>query len=321
MLQPRNFILFCTVLLVLACPREETFDPSEHPPSPIEVPADEVEAEAVPEKKEGVRLLDAGAEPRELLRYDIPADSEASLDMIMAMRMKHPQEMEIPAITIKMHLTDVKVDPEGFQYRFSFDEPTVAKDAPDVPADRREELRRDLAPMGELGGHASLDRRGMIRDVSISELTGHPELNQFINELEQSIRTMTMPLPEEPVGVGASWEMIETQHLNELTFQQHTKMTLRERDGGRLVIESDVSQSADTQEIPNPQLPPDAKMIVREMTGSASGVSYVDLGSLLPYRPTTSKSSTSMKTEIQFQDQRQQMDMVMEVDLTLQPAD
>lgn len=326
MFEQRFLVPLFACLLLLGCPSEEKFDPSEHPPSPIEMegeakvesPAEEPADEALEGSE--VRLLNPGEEPREELRYRVPEGFEGAIDMVIAMAMRQPQPLEMPPIRLRMNVSDVKVDPEGFAYSFTFDDPTVDGELEDMPPERKEEFLREISQLGMLRGKVSLDNRGMLRDVSFDEPGQSPQLDQLVTEIEQSVRAITTALPEEPVGVGAAWEVVQTHTTNELTLEQRAEMTLRERDGSRLVIGTDVTQSAGRQRLPNPRLPPEAAMYLESMKGSGGGVANVDLASLLPHARTTSSSSTEAIMEIQMNDQRQVVQMVMDLDLTLKGA-
>lgn len=318
------FVLFLAVMLV-ACPRNDKYDPALHPPSSIEKDdldedaeeAEELdETEATADKRVVARLLEPGEEPREKLRYGVRSGLEGSIDMRLSMTMKRPQPLEIPEIVIRMHLSKVQADSEGFSYVVEFDEPKVA-DSDDIPADHLDDLRRDLAGIAALRGVVSLDDRGSIRDVSFSDVVDGLQLEQLVTEIEQAVRTMTMPLPEEPVGIGAVWELVQPFSSNELDFEQRTRMTLKEKDGDKLTIETSVVQSAGRQEVPSPQLPPDARMYVNRLKGESAGVSFIDLSSLLPHDVTTTSSSTEMDMEVHFDGERQAMDMAMEIEVEL----
>jgi hypothetical protein len=312
MLPIRQILLLAVAFVLVACPRDDVYDPSAHPPAPIEVPP-----EAAP--PEVVRVLDTGAEPREVLRYRIPEGFEGSLDITMHMRLTSPQSLELPPIRMRMHLTDVETDGEGFRYRFTFDEPVIDTDEPHrLPPDRVEALRQDISAIAGIRGYAVLDGRGLVREVAYDGSAPSVRLDQLMNELEQSVRSMTVPLPAEAVGVGARWEVVQELTLNELTFEQRNVTTLQSRDGNHLVLDAEVAQSAGQQQIHNPQLPPGARMVLDQMTGSAKGVANIDLTSLLPHAPTTSSSTTRMSMHVNMNDQRQPVEMALGVDLTLE---
>ncbi|MFW5879085.1 MAG: hypothetical protein ACOCVR_04620 [Myxococcota bacterium] len=326
MKQARIGIVLLLALSLFSCQREEVFDPTEFPSKPIEPSETDVEEPAEDDSGEPGRavltLLEAGQEPREELRYDIPEDFSGRLDMELAMRMRRPQLFEMPRMRLGMNLFDLERDEQGFAYSFRLDEPEVIEEeGGELPADRAEGLRRDLSSAGRLEGRVWLDERGVLRDVSFSRTEKEGRVGQLGAEIEHSVRSMTMPLPEEPVGIGAKWAMTQTVTMNGLTFEQRSEMTLRERDGDRLVVETEISQTAARQQVDNPQLPPGATMHVNRMQGSSGGVSYVDLKSLMPHRPTTTLSTNESLMEVAHAGELHHIEVGMEVEMKVSPAD
>ncbi|MFW5879080.1 MAG: hypothetical protein ACOCVR_04595 [Myxococcota bacterium] len=323
MKQTRIGMALLLALSLLSCKTEEVFDPTEFPSKPIETDVEEPDEDGTGEPGRAVlTLLEAGEEPREVLRYDVPEEFRGRLDMEMAMRMRRPQAFEMPPMRFVMNLFDLERDEEGFAYSFKLDEPEIVEEeAGELPADRAEGLRRDLSSVAELEGRVWLDDRGVLRDVDFFGREEEGQAGQLTSEIEHSVRSMTMPLPEEPVGIGARWEVVQTVTLNELTFEQRTEMTLREREGDRLVVETEVSQTAGRQQVDNPQLPPGAEMHVDRMRGSSVGVSYVDLNSLLPHRPTTTRSTNDSVMEVAHAGELHHIEVGMEVEMKVSTAE
>ena len=84
-----------------------------------------------------------------------------------------------------------------------------------------------LEGMVDTTGALSIDRRGFVQSVSFEMPEGTPpELAQQVASMEQQAGNLTQPLPEEAVGLGASWIILQNQSQNGMEFAQRTTVTL-----------------------------------------------------------------------------------------------
>ncbi len=100
-----------------------------------------------------------------------------------------------------------------------------------------EVARRLTGMLGALDGtrgHAVVTSRGVVKssDLEIPK-AATPELRQNLESLRSMASQIAAPMPEEPIGVGAKWDMRLTVTVGELTVQQQSSHELVELDGTR----------------------------------------------------------------------------------------
>jgi hypothetical protein len=103
---------------------------------------------------------------------------------------------------------------------------------------------------------------------------------------------MASPLPVEPVGKGARWDVMTSVKSAGIVIDQTSTMTLKDVSGSDLELAVSLVQKAARQTLDLPQLPPGA---VAELTGlksEGSGSTKVSLNSVLP-----TESTMSMNTD------------------------
>jgi hypothetical protein len=83
----------------------------------------------------------------------------------------------------------------------------------------------------------------------ISPLTFDGEERAGIERVASILRQLPVPLPEEPVGVGAVWEVTETVELLGSRTIQTVRYQLTGREGNRLEIRISSAEAAPPEEI------------------------------------------------------------------------
>lgn len=161
-----------------------------------------------------VTLVDAGQEPRQLLRYELAEGASETtridMDMTMSMAMSGVEAMAMTLpMSMTMSSTVSSVSPEGVarvEFELTdFDFGDIAGTVEGAPVDGAGLGALDPALTGLLGasGWMLVDDRGRVLDAGLDVTDGFP---QDMVPQSQQTATQTRPLPEEPVGVGARWE-------------------------------------------------------------------------------------------------------------------
>jgi hypothetical protein len=246
-----------------------------------------------------VRLLDAGKDPKEPLRFHIEKGAKETLVMTMRMAMEmklgdvSPPAVKVPPMKMSLDHEVTGVSPEG-DSRIEF---TVSKvevlDEPSAPAEVVSNLKQSLVDMIGLKGHSVISPRGISKEASITvPADASQELRQSMESMKSALKQMTAPFPEEPIGEGGKWEVATTITTGGMTVQQTAQYELLRREGDKVSAKVSISQKADPQDMNPPGLPPDVKVRLLDLASSGAGEMTFDLHTLIP------KSMMQLKTNL-----------------------
>jgi hypothetical protein len=247
------------------------------------------------------KLLDAGAEPRELLRFHPNPGDKQTLDMTMTMAMTMgaqgagaamPQ-IKIPAITMTMNSTVKDVATNGdITYEIEFSDATV-KDDPSAMPQVVAALKASLAGFKGMTGTGTLSSSGMSRKMDFKmPPSADPQVSQMMGQMKDSLSGIRAQLPEEPVGVGAKWEVHQPIKSQGMTIDETVTYQLVTLDGELCTAKTTIAQHAANQKIQNPSMP-GLKLDLTKMTGSTIGEVTFDLTHVMP-----SKGNMDSHTDI-----------------------
>lgn len=182
-----------------------------------------------------VELIDAGTAPRTLrLR---PA---AGAEQRVTMRQQQSQRATIGGQTQQLELPGTEID---VLYRVNavrgrrIEAETVYEAArvlerPGVDASIVGQLRQVLDAAVGKRSRSVYDDRGTVLDFEAPELnlTGQAGqvAEQFLSGLNDQVETLALPLPADPVGVGAKWRVTTSPTIGGLRMKITTELTLTE---------------------------------------------------------------------------------------------
>ena len=174
-----------------------------------------------------LHLVDAGDAPRQMLRYELRPGSRHGVRMTMRMSMRVVIGGEpIEGILIPTPVTEIAIevdDPAGDEHRYhwSIPRPPVLTGIEPLPPELRAAYEAELAGFAGVEGEAVLSRTGRLR-ASLVRVGGapNPGLDQTLHSIAQGLEQATVPLPEEPVGVGAVWETLQRMEINATQIYQ-----------------------------------------------------------------------------------------------------
>jgi hypothetical protein len=245
-------------------------------------------------------LLDDGREPRRVLRYpaEPPPPGKMSLDLRLAMKMEVPGS-PVPPVTmpgLRLEL-DIEGARAGQSNRYDF----TVKDADLTGTDSAHpsllaEMRKGVGSLVGAAGHLVVEPRGFRSELSLALPGGiGQELGQFVNSARLAIGQMVVPMPLEPIGAGAKWEVVETVTQDGITVRERTYYQLVALDGPRARIRTQTAQSAERQRAALPGLPDGVSAEVVSLRGSGAGEIEVDVRRLVP-----GSAREEVKTDLSF---------------------
>jgi hypothetical protein len=265
-----------------------------------------------------VKLVSAGDEPRTALRLQPEAGSTQSMGVSIEMGVVakvgdvDAPAVKLPPMQMTMDVAVKEVSPEGdITYDITMGEATLAE-APDTNPQIVEAMKSSMANLKGMGGTAKVSNRGLSLDSQVkTPAAAGPEARQTVDQINDSIARMALTLPEEPVGVGATWEATMPVKSQGMTIDQVSTIKLVARDGDIITLETTLVQTAANQKIASPAMP-QMKVDLIKMTGKGSGQTIANLKQVLP---TSGKLDThsEMNMGMSMGGQKQTMQMTMDV--------
>lgn len=304
----------------------------EPPQAPPAAPALSVPGWAadVPESGQILRLLDPGAEPRAVRAFRPTAGSTArftmSNDMQMSMTMGGIVMPSVPIPTQVMEMETVvdEVNPDGSAVVTTtlVDVRLVVGPDSTTPPQVAQAMAAALEPLRGMETTVEMDQRG---NVVMLELTvapdTPPELQAQLDQMANAVEEAAHALPSEPIGVGASWEVLQHTAAGGFALGQREVWTLDSMSGDTLVLSATVEQSALDATLTVPNLPPEAKATVRSLSSSGASSMEVDLNRIgVAFGAMAMDLSMAMELDMPGMP-RSEMTMDMGLEVTFAPVD
>lgn len=244
-----------------------------------------------------VTLVDPGQTPAEPLRYAIPEGTVVNtlLDVRdVAASGEEPEDAEdafgvLPGFTLLMHTGPTVPVPKGNRYILRISKATPV--LPEGVTERQtQEVEQGVKALQGMRGRFDVNTQGIVLDADVPWAQGqeriHPRTAITIGNVRSAIATI--PLPLEPVGIGAVWEVRRPLRIWSARVTQVTRYELTDRVGGRFRVAITVHQKAAPQVA---DLNPELEMHVRGYEMHARGHALADLS--LPMALEASLESSS----------------------------
>lgn len=231
-----------------------------------------------------VTLVSPGESPLEPLRYAIaPGTVVQSLLEISDVEVTGDSTEKsqgafgtLPGFKLWLHAGPTVTQPKGARYvlRIARAEPVLPEGVTDRQA---EEVDQGVEALRGMRGRFDLNEQGIVIDADVPWSQGqeriHPRVAIMIGNIRSAIATV--PLPKEPVGIGAIWEVQRPLRIWSARVTQLTRYELTDRAGDRFRVAVSVHQTAAPQVA---DLNPELEMHVRGYEMHARGHVLADLG-------------------------------------------
>ncbi len=260
-----------------------------------------------------VVLIDPGAEPRMELRLQI--ETPRTETILMTQRQEITQTIDgepLPStgpvtLAFVTEVTTTEAGPGFYQSTSVVTDVTVGDDVDPEIADL---LSANLDSVIGVTTESVIDDRGR---VLLSELSGFegvdPATGATIEQMATS-EQIASPLPIEPVGVGARWEVIQTIPGPGLEIVQTMRYELVDIDGTELTMTVDVEQSVDEGTVLSTN---GVDATVLSWSGGSTNAVTTDLAALVP----TSVAEGTIVQELGFGPGAESTVLLQEVDTTI----
>ncbi len=239
-----------------------------------------------------VILLSPGAEPRRVLRYrPVPGTKETMVTRITTEEStrfgdQEPMEMSLPTMSFRIGLevTDVK---QNGDISFVWESVETTLDPVEgMPPPALEAMRRMAKSIEGRSGSGRLSARGINRDLRHD--TPPPEgadVQLFFALITEIVEQVSSPLPKEPVGIGARWEVTTAKdHIEGIRITQTVTYELESLGENEAHLRLYIAVAALDQALEHPAIPANANVRLKRVHGDGKGELVIDFDRLVPRR-------------------------------------
>jgi hypothetical protein len=283
------------------------------------------EAKAAPAADPQVKLLEAGAAPRHKLRLHPKAGDKQTADLTFRIAIDTQAAggpggpMKMPPMKVALQLTVKSVSSDGrVAYDLLISDAGVGDD-PDAMPQLVDQIKSSMAGLKGISGTGVVTDRGFNRGVEMNTPPGaDAQLHQALEQAKEAVSRMAAPLPEEPVGAGASWRFDQPIKSQGMTINQTITYQLVSQEGDRLTAKTSIVQSAAEQKLQAPAEMQGADLKLLKMEGHGDGTVTSDLGKILPIKATADMHS-DLTMQMTLGGQANSMVMRTDVKFEIQP--
>ncbi len=266
-----------------------------------------------------VELLEKGSAPHRQLRFTPKVGDKVS--KVMGMKMSQTISMpgipaqtpEVPGQQMFIDVETKKVASNGdIDYAFTYKDIKIIADKPSPIVSTTEQM---MKPMIGSSGTGTMTNRGISKQAEYKAPEGlNPMAKGLIDGMKDSMSKASTPVPDEAVGVGAKWKVVQELNANGIQLTQTTLSEVTEITSTGFTLKTTITQSAPAQDVKNPLLPASATMKLDSLATDGNGKSVFEFNSVFPKSSTVNiKSKTSMKLTINGQNTTMGTDMSMEM--------
>ncbi|MEO0326772.1 MAG: hypothetical protein AAF447_27765, partial [Myxococcota bacterium] len=233
-----------------------------------------------------VTLLEPGDAPQEPLRYAPQVGSAAvgALEIGARIRAGDAPSGSTPPITARYRVAIAEVDAQGFRTRATLDASSLPAESP---------LATGASSLDGVSVSTRIDTRGIVRELSYTLPPGAgPDVAAAFEQVRSVLAQLTVPLPEEPVGVGARWRLEQTVQ-GPVEAQQRTEVELVAREGDTLTLRTSLRQSVSLGEARLPGTPSAANAQLEAFEGRGEGQVRLPLDGLVPEEARSTLTTTT----------------------------
>jgi hypothetical protein len=247
---------------------------------------------AAPARGVRVEIIQAGRAPRRALRYQLRPDRlgvmSTTFDMDMGYRSGDGAMVHTPSPPMEMdiELTGMTVERGVARLTDRITRLDVATSPSDTTDEKtRAAVRARLQGMVGMTGVMAMDDRGHVHEMSWTiPDTVTPEVRAMLESMSQSADEMVVPLPEEPVGLGAEWYAVKEVPLMGMKLASTSRVKLVAIDGDRVTLRTSTEMSAGAQPVALPGLPAGTTAELLSCDGGGGAEVDLDLGWVAPLR-------------------------------------
>ncbi len=200
-----------------------------------------------------VQLLAAGQQPRALLRYDIAPGTQVRGVLDIVSKTQVVGEVDgslspLPSVRVLVQVGPSQSIEGGTRYILRIVDAKILESGASSASDA-EAIESELAGLRNMRGRFDIDDRGLVVDSEVPWSRAQENVPPRVLIMLGNVRSAVtvIPLPVEPVGVGAVWEVKRPLQIWSTRMTQVTRYTLQEAQGNLFKLEFTITQTAAPQ--------------------------------------------------------------------------
>lgn len=272
-----------------------------------------------------VAVQSLGAEPRRPLRYVFAKGKQESMTMDLAMGMAMDMAgLSVPAMNLPtMHMTvgttmtDVSASGDGSVSVVVTDAQWISRPGADPSLLAVVQGAGDSLKGMSYSFTVSNRGTGGVGNLDLSTISS-PQVAQVLGSMTSAMQTVSVPLPEESVGLGATWEVRQSLSVAGLHSDQRMQVELVAMDNTGCTLALQTTQTAPPQPVTNRALPAGFKATLDKYEGAGAGTMTVHFDSVVPTSEMSTKNSTTMSVDMGGQSQ--QIGVTVDLKVSVAPA-
>jgi len=230
-----------------------------------------------------VKLIDAGREPRRALRYAIAPDAREEIvmgvvrDREVTIAGFGEFRMDDPRLELHAEAIVEGLDARGdLRFRWVVRKALATQDVDDSPP-------RELDSVDGITIRGLASPQGLVHDLRVeNEASLDAVRRSVLDALRWSAREVCIPLPREPVGVGARWEVTRPTSQLSMDMSETTIYELESLEGDRLELRLTSAVTAPEQTLTLGGRLEEIETRLTSFHGQGAGRIRVDLDRLVP---------------------------------------
>jgi hypothetical protein len=216
-------------------------------------------AQRAPEVKvePALKIIDAGAEPRQRLQYGLTAHVPERMEVTFKLRLNTSyannngfktghQSAELPTIKYVYRIEVTSVGADGTAtVNAALDDIAALDEVAEPPV--RKMVDREIQALNGWQGSWQLTPRGRLSDFSMTAPKASAKQRTYLSGLATAIQQTSVLFPDEPVGVGATWQVTSQHTISGVTWQRTTTFQLKALTDSTATIDAQYAMRAGPQ--------------------------------------------------------------------------
>lgn len=215
-----------------------------------------------------VTVLSTGTGEKRAVRYKLVQGAKERIELTMKATISMdipdagPQTMDAPAVKMAMDIGVTDVAANG-DIALTMAIVSASMDGPGAQEGVLDMLKNLTASL-------VMTDRGLVKSMNIDDSKlANPMMKQVLSSM--GFERLSAPLPAEPVGVGAKWEVVQSMDANGMRLDQKTIFEVVAMDAGSTTFALSMTQTAPAQKIAPPGMPEGVGVNLISMSGEGSG--------------------------------------------------
>lgn len=232
-----------------------------------------------------LEVLDPGAEPRRVLELRFVEGDTATAQLTSDLKITDVDGVAVldpPPVVQTVRFDIDRVNGDEADVSFEVLSVKIDDSAGTLDDTTLVELTVDLYAVIGLKGTGTIDRRGQSSAFRYDVPDDFDAVAvDTLDQLEQDVAAMGVPLPEVPLGLGARWRARDTIRVNGVRSEQVITYEISAIDGETVSYSATVEQSSPAQDLPDRTLPAGttARLLAASARGTMTGT--LQLGSVV----------------------------------------